>query len=91
MISKSKIKYLRSLKFKKYRKKHGVFLIEGTRIITSALETGFFLKTVFMTGYFKNYNSSHPVMEKIKKEEVPLKIIDEKTMTSIITNFVNNR
>ncbi len=88
MIYKSEIKHLYSLKQKKYRKKTGEFLIEGTRIITSALESVSFLKTIFITEHFKNSNSSKHVLDKIKKGDIPLKIIDEQTM-KIFTDTEN--
>ena len=83
MISKSEIKHLHSLKQKKYREKYGEFMIEGTRIITSALESENTLKTVFVTEQFKDSISSKPVLEQVKKRNIPNKIVDEKTMDKI--------
>ena len=37
MISKSELKFLKSLHHKKFRQKHQQFLIEGTRIIEEAI------------------------------------------------------
>lgn len=36
-LSKNKIKYIRSLKDKKYRQEHGVFVAEGTKLVTDLL------------------------------------------------------
>jgi len=83
MISKSEIKHLHSLKQKKYREKYGEFMIEGTRIITSALESENTLKMVFVTEQFKDSVSSNPVLEQANKKNIPNKIVDEKTMDKI--------
>ncbi len=83
MISKSEIKYLNSLKHKKYREIHSEFLIEGQRIISSALEIDNSIKAVFFTERFKNSSTFKSVLEQIKKNCIPVKIVDEKTMNKI--------
>jgi TrmH family RNA methyltransferase len=40
MLSSSNIKLINSLGFKKYREKHGLFIIEGDRLIRELLESG---------------------------------------------------
>lgn len=47
-ISKAKIKYVQSLKRKKSRDQHGVFIIEGKKSIDTALDSG--LKPHFIVG-----------------------------------------
>tara|TARA_Y100000588_G_scaffold393231_2_gene508279 strand:- start:91300 stop:92055 length:756 start_codon:yes stop_codon:yes gene_type:complete len=83
MISKAEIKYLNSLKYKKHREKHGVFLVEGHRIISSALEFDNSIETIFLTERFKKPLSSRSVLEKIQTSQIPKKIIDEKEMNII--------
>ena len=39
-LHNEKIKYLKSLQQKKYRKMHGCYLIEGKRLLAEALERG---------------------------------------------------
>ena len=39
MITKKQIKYIRSLQQKKYRDQHGVFLAEGIKIVSEAIES----------------------------------------------------
>ncbi|NLV53020.1 MAG: RNA methyltransferase [Bacteroidales bacterium] len=42
MISKNRIKYVHSLEMKKYRKKEGVFVAEGHKLVGDLLESGSF-------------------------------------------------
>ena len=51
-----KIKYYRSLKHQKYRRKHNQFLIEGKRIINEANKNKVELDIVFYTEFFKKKN-----------------------------------
>jgi TrmH family RNA methyltransferase len=41
MLSKNKIKHLRSLRLKKYRDKYGEYLVEGEKIIKELINTGY--------------------------------------------------
>jgi TrmH family RNA methyltransferase len=41
MLSKSQIKYISSLKVKKYRELHGEFIAEGTKLVTELLSSNF--------------------------------------------------
>ena len=83
MISKPKIKYYRSLKHKKHRRLNGEFLIEGARIISSALEENAYFKTVLITNVFKNFPSSRHIMKELNKVGISIKVVDENTMESI--------
>ena len=65
MISKSKIKYNKSLKHKKHRRLNGELLIEGARIISSALEANAYFKTVLLTNVFKHFPSSRYIMNEL--------------------------
>ena len=53
MISKGKIKLINSLKLRKYRKKHSLFVAEGKKIINDILETG--IKANYITSYNSNF------------------------------------
>ena len=85
MISKSKIKYFRSLKHKKYRALRNEFLIEGTRIVSSALEANTFLKTVLITDAFRNSPSSQNILKDLDKVGISIKVVNNKTMKTIAT------
>lgn len=49
MISKNKIKLIRSLEYKKHRKAEGLFIAEGPKIVNDLLEAGFSMHTVIGT------------------------------------------
>ena len=53
MISKSDIKQFTRLSTKKGRNEYGLYLIEGLRIIRSALRPQAQIKRIFVTGKFE--------------------------------------
>ena len=85
MVSKTKIKHLRSLKHKKHRELNKEFLVEGTRIISSALEANTVLKAVLLTDTYKNSPSSQNILADIEKGGVAIININGRTMKSIAT------
>ncbi len=52
MLSKNKIKYINSLKVKKYRLIEKVFICEGEKIFESLVKSAFVIKEVFATAQF---------------------------------------
>ncbi|WP_010521884.1 TrmH family RNA methyltransferase [Aquimarina agarivorans] len=48
MVSKNQKKLIRSLKQKKYRKQHGLFVVEGIKVIREFLETHYILQQIFV-------------------------------------------
>ena len=82
MTSKTDIKQLSRLSTKKGRNEYGLYLIEGLRIIRSALRAQAPINRIFVTARFEesvNYQSISNLFNKILKPE----IIDEKTMKQI--------
>ena len=82
MISKTDIKQLTRLSTKKGRNEYGLYLIEGLRIIRSALRAQAPINRIFVTTRFEesvNYQSMSNQFNKILKPE----LIDEKTMKQI--------
>jgi len=82
MISKTDIKQLTRLSTKKGRNEYGLYLIEGLRIIRSALRAQAPINRIFVTTRFEesvDYQSISNLFNKILKPE----IIDEKTMKQI--------
>ncbi|KJD35879.1 RNA methyltransferase [Tamlana sedimentorum] len=53
MLSKSQIKLITSLKQKKYRQQHGLFVVEGIKTITELLQSSFNLQKLYTTKSFK--------------------------------------
>ena len=82
MISKTEIKQLSRLSTKKGRNEYGLYLIEGLRIIRSALRAKVPINRVFVTARFEksvDYQSISNRFNKVLKPE----FIDEKTMKQI--------
>ena len=82
MISKTDIKKLSKLSTKKGRNKYNLYLIEGLRIIRSALRAQAPINRIFITARFEesvDYKSISNRFNKMLKPE----IIDEKTMKQI--------
>ncbi|MBD0832447.1 TrmH family RNA methyltransferase [Aestuariibaculum sediminum] len=52
MLSKSQIKLIASLKQKKYRQQHGLFVVEGVKTITELLSSNLELHALFTTQSF---------------------------------------
>ena len=87
MTTKAYIKQLTKLSTKKGRNESGLFLIEGLRIVRTALHAQAAVKEIFITNRFKetiDYKSMSKQFNKTLKPE----IIDEKTMKHI-TKTVN--
>ena len=57
MIGKNKIKYLCSLKIKKYREKNLRTILEGLRLIEQAIDFSANIETVWRTPEFKDSNN----------------------------------
>ena len=74
MISKNKIKFIRSLEYKKIRYKEGLFLAEGRKIVNELLTAGFCPNTIIGTEeWFISTKKDY-----LKKAE--LIIVDEKEL-----------
>lgn len=52
MISKNKVKYLKSLQLKKIRKEHGEFLVEGAKSVLELLKSDYQVQDLFLTENF---------------------------------------
>jgi TrmH family RNA methyltransferase len=52
MLSKNQIKFVNSLKQKKYREEHNLFIAEGAKIVPELLASGITVKQVFATSAF---------------------------------------
>ena len=53
MVSKSQISFLKSLQQKKYRKEHGLFIVEGYKSVHDFLLSGYTVETIFFTPQFE--------------------------------------
>ena len=56
-MNTNKIKKIQSLSYQKYRKKHGLFIIEGKRLIHSAVESKITISSIIFTKSFSESNT----------------------------------
>lgn len=73
MLSKNKIKFINSLKVKKYRKKENAFVCEGAKIFDLLVNSGLKILDVFATSEFINNfssNYSNILFEEVTEHEL---------------------
>lgn len=75
MLSKSQVSLLQSLQHKKFRKEHGLFLVEGLKSINEFLQSAYTIQTIYHTPAIapKLLKLSH----KINTIEISLTIIEK--------------
>lgn len=83
MFSKSDIKVIKSLAFKKYRKIHKSFLIEGERLVSEAVQSKTFIKQVYITDEFAAKPQHASLMDLIAEQAIITNSISEKEMAGI--------
>ena len=69
MISKNQIKFIRSLELKKNRKREGLFVAEGPKVVGDLLRAGFLPHSVFCCSEWKG-NIDEDIAQKITAEEL---------------------
>lgn len=77
MLSKNQIKFIRSLKKKKFRQANGLFLAEGVKVVDELISSSFKIHKIYGTASFQNT---------LKIDE--LQIITEKEL-KMISDFTN--
>lgn len=85
MISKARIKYIKSLQVKKYRKEEQLFLVEGAKSVEELLRSDFVVKWVAAT---ESFQEAHPKLLKGRGREVVTTSDEE--LTDIGTLQSNN-
>ena len=88
MISKTDIKQLSRLSTKKGRNEYGLYLIEGLRIIRSALRVQTKINRMFVTARFEESVDYQLISNRFNQILKP-EIIDEKTMKQITQTAVS--
>ena len=89
MLGKAKIKFINSLKLKKYRKKYGLFIVEGEKLIFDLINSNLLIDTLIVGDDFNFTNKKLPLdIEVIETTSSNLKKISNlKTPTNIIAIF----
>ncbi|PKP08725.1 MAG: RNA methyltransferase [Bacteroidetes bacterium HGW-Bacteroidetes-4] len=74
MLTNNKIKFIKSLEHKKYRKQHACYVVEGEKMVLELLQSKYSLLELYITDAFMQ---KHPAL--IPTQPVPVKV-DEKTL-----------
>ncbi len=82
MISNKKIKKLSILSTKKGRKEEGKFLIEGYRIIRSALRNNVNIENIYISNRFKA-SEDYKNLNGLISKNIDVAVLDEKTINKI--------
>ncbi len=83
MLSKSEIKLIKSLSFKKYRNIHKLFIIEGERLVSEAIQSKTIIKQLHVTNQFITNPQHNTLMDLIAERAAITNSINEKDMKSI--------
>lgn len=78
MLSKSQLQFIKSLHQKKFRKEHGLFIVEGIKSITEFLQSDYIIHSVFCT------SKVEPKIDSFRKK-IKLDIISDKDLAAITT------
>ena len=73
----NKIKYLRSLYQKKYRRKNDQFVLEGVRLIEETIDEAINLSQVFYSDYLLRDNKGERLLNKLKQEGIEIYQLDD--------------
>ena len=83
MLSAARIKQLKSLHQKKYRRQENQFLLEGNRLIDQALSADAQLLEVWMTQKNQNSTFGKNILQKFEKKNIPFSLAPEKIIRQI--------
>ena len=87
MVPKKTAKLIKSLHLKKYRKKTGLFLVEGTKSVLELLQSHINTKTLISTEVFLN---DHREILNALEKEIEIYAADEHLLTSLGSFKTNN-
>lgn len=83
MISNSEIKLIKSLAYKKYRKIHRSFIIEGERSVSEAVQSKIIITQLYITNQFIAKLQHDSFMDLIAEKAIITTVISEKEINSI--------
>ena len=83
MLSAARIKQLKSLHQKKYRRQENQFLLEGNRLIDQALSADAQLLEVWMTQKSLNSIFGKNILQKLEKKNIPFSLAPNKIIRQI--------
>lgn len=79
MLSKNQIKFVNSLKQKKYREEQNLFIAEGTKIVSELMHSGIAVKQVYATSQFLRNHAVDNSIERFEIKETELERISALT------------
>ena len=83
MISKKQLKLVRSLKFKKFRNQHSLFLVEGYRNCMELLGSTFSIERFFFTKEVKKIQRNLDLISEFRSADVQCDLLSSSEMNSI--------
>jgi len=85
MFSKNKLKFIKSLQIKKFRKQENSFLIEGAKSVEELIDSDFKTVSLFLTEeYFNCYKA------KIEQKNIPVTLCSKEELASAGSFSTNN-
>ena len=91
MLSKSKIKEISALSYKKFRDESGLFVAEGTKLVLELAQT-FKCKTLIATTFWHNEHNQFDAIEVIESTEDELrKISNQKSPQGVLAVFEKSK
>ena len=90
MISKNRLKYLRSLKIKKYRIKEQLLLVEGFRLISEALNAQADIQTIYYSKKILNNKEFQRLFDKCNSKKIEIVEIQQKNIDEL-SDSINNQ
>jgi TrmH family RNA methyltransferase len=82
-LSKQKLKYLRKLRLKKYRQQRGAFLIEGRRLLETAVASDWTVEEIYLAQDALEVFLKSKLGESIALQRIPLFSTDRKEINSL--------
>jgi len=90
MISKNRLKYLRSLKIKKYRIQEKLLLVEGFRLISEALNANASIQSIYYTDKILTNQNIELLFKQCENKDVEIIQINQKHI-DILSDAINNQ
>jgi RNA methyltransferase, TrmH family len=75
MLSKSQISFIQSLQHKKFRREHGLFLVEGYKSVSEFINSAYQIEAIYYTSTIAS--KMLKLSQKINAEEISLNILEK--------------
>src|ERR1700748_1550898 len=75
MLSKSQISFIQSLQHKKFRREHGLFLVEGYKSVSEFVNSAYQIEAIYYTPVLAS--KMLKLSQKINSEEISFNILEK--------------